>query len=186
MKTNRLVLVAFCSVAVALMAGCSGSNHSADTDAPVYLTVDITQGVADVPVNLGADVVIPTMSIKSSAKSPGANLSGQDDVVLDEWVVTFRRTDGGTVASSSWRNYYTVYVPNGGNAALNNYRIMPVESLSQAPLNQLFPENGGFDKETGKDNIRQELTISVYGKTIAGRKVSLTFPVTIRFYYPAV
>ncbi|MCU0292818.1 MAG: hypothetical protein MUF10_12650 [Thermoanaerobaculaceae bacterium] len=185
MKTNRLVLVALCSVAAAVMAGCSGSNHSADTDAPVYLTVDITKGVADAPVNLGADVIIPSMSIKSFPKAPGANLSSQDDVVLDQWVVTFRRTDGGTATSPAWNNTYNVYVPNGGTATLENYRIMPVEYLSQPPLNQLFPENGGFDRETGKDNIRQELTISLYGKTIGGRKVSLTFPVTIRFYYGA-
>jgi hypothetical protein len=183
MKTNRLVLVALCSLAAGLMAGCTGSNHSADTDAPVYLTVDITKGVADVPVSLGADVVIPTMSFKSNAKAPGGQLSQQDDVVLNEWVVTCRRTDGGTATSPEWRNYYNVYVPNGGSATLENYRIMPVEYLSQPPLSQLFPANGGFDKETGKDNIRQELTISVYGKTIAGKKVSLTFPVTIRFYY---
>jgi hypothetical protein len=186
MKTNRLVLVAFCSLAAGLMAGCTGSNHSADTDAPVYLTVDITEGPADVAVNQGVDVDIPSMTFKSNAKAPGGSLSQQDDVVLDEWVVTFRRTDGGTAVSPEWRNYYNVYVPNGGTTSLSNYRIMPVEYLSQAPLNQLFPANGGFDKETGKDNIRQELIISVYGKTIAGKKVSLTFPVTIRFYYGAV
>lgn len=185
MKTNRLILVAFCSLAAALMAGCTGSNHTADTDAPVYLTVDITKFAPDVPVNSLADVVVESMTFKSNPKAPSANLSQQDDVVLTEWVVTFRRTDGGTATSPEWRNYETVYVPNGGTATLDKYRIMPVEYLSQPPLNQLFPENGGFDRETGKNNIRQELTVSVYGKTVAGRKVSLTFQVTIQFYYGA-
>ena len=37
------------------------------------------------------------------------------------------------------------------------------------PLNQLFPENGGFDKETGKHNIRQRLHIEIFGKTVAGK-----------------
>lgn len=184
MKTNRLILVAFCSLAAALMAGCTGSNHSADTDAPVYLTVDITKFAPDVPVNSLGDVVVESMTFKSHAKGTKP-LSQQDDVVLDEWVVTFRRTDGGTATSPEWRNYDTVYVANGGTTSLDKYRIMPVEYLSQPPLNQLFPENGGFDKETGKNNIRQELTVSVYGKTIAGRKVSLTFHVTVQFYYGA-
>jgi len=168
------------------MGGCSGGNHSADTEAPVMLSVDIPKGVADVAVNSFGDVVIPSMAFKSQPKAPGGTLSQQDDVIINEWVVTFRRTDGGTVVSPTWRNYESVYIPAGGSANLENYRIMPVEYLSQPPLNQLFPANGGFDKETGKDNIRQELTISVYGKTQAGRKVSFSFPITIRFYYAAV
>lgn len=183
MKTNRLVLVALCSLAAGLIGGCTGGNHSADTEAPVIFSVDIPKGVADVAVNLLSDVVIPSMSFKSQSKVPGGVLSQQDDAILNEWVVTFRRTDGGTVASPTWRNFYNVYLPAGGSANLENYRIMPVEFLSQPPLNQLFPANGGFDKETGKDNIRQELTVTVYGKTQAGRKVSLSFPITIRFYY---
>lgn len=186
MKTNRLALLALCSLGFGLMLGCSGGNHSADTEAPVFLSVDITKGPADIAVNQGVDVVIPTMSIKSTAKAPGAVLSPQADVTLDLWVTTFTRTDGGTVASRMWQNYYNVYVPAGGNATLENYRIMPSEYLVEPPLNQLWPANGGFDKETGQPNIRQKVRIEIFGKTTAGQKVSLAFDVTLNFFYGVV
>lgn len=185
MKTNR-VLMALCSAVVLVVGGCSGGNHSADDEANVLLSVDIPEGIADVAVNGVGDVFIPNLTIKSVAKAPGTTLSAQQDVTLTEWVVTFTRTDGGTVASPAWRNFYTVYVPAGGNATLNNYRVMPVEYLSQPPLNQLWPANGGFDKETGKDNIRQKLRVDIYGKTVAGQRVSTGFEITVRFYYAAL
>ncbi|HPC82681.1 MAG TPA: hypothetical protein P5234_05245 [Thermoanaerobaculaceae bacterium] len=183
MKMNRLVLMALCSVVIGMLVGCSGGNDSADTEANILLSVDIPEGVADVPVNLGADVAIPNFTIKSQPKTPGIALSQQSDAILNEWVVTFTRTDGGTVASRMWRNFYTVYVPAGGSASLTNYRVMPVEYLSEPPLNQLWPENGGFDKETGKDNIRQKLRVDIYGKTVAGQRVSVGFDINVRFYY---
>ncbi|MGV8039794.1 MAG: hypothetical protein AB2L07_06870 [Thermoanaerobaculaceae bacterium] len=183
MKTNRLVLMALCSLAVGILAGCSGGNHSADDEADIILSVDIPEGIADVAVNQGGDVAVPNITIKSQAKAPGRTLSQQSDAILNEWVVTFTRTDGGTVTSPMWRNYYSVYVPAGGNASLSNYRVMPVDFLSQPPLNQLWPQNGGFDKETGKDNIRQKMRVDIYGKTVAGQKVSVGFEFTVRFYY---
>ena len=183
MKTNRLVLMALCGLARGLVAGCSGGNHSADDAADIVLSVDIPQGIADVAVNQGEDVAIPSLLIKSQAKAPGRPMTVQNDVVLNEWVVTFTRTDGGTAASPEWRNYYNVYVPAGGNASLDNYRVMPVEFLRQPPLNQLWPENGGFDKETGQDNIRQKLRIDIYGKTVAGQRVSVGFEFSVRFFY---
>lgn len=182
MKTNRLVLMALCSLIVGVLAGCSGGNHSADDEANILLSVDIPEGIADVAVNRNGDVFIPNMTIKSTAKAPGP-LSAQQDAILNEWVVTFTRTDGGTVASPTWRNFYSVYVPAGGSATLQNYRVMPVEYLSQPPLNQLWPQNGGFDKETGKNNIRQRMRVDIYGKTVAGERVTTGFEFTVRFYY---
>ena len=180
MKGHRIALALFLTVAV---VGCSGGNHSADTEAPVFLNANITQGPADIDISVPADVSIATMTISSHAKSTAATLSAQQDVMLSEWVVTPERTDGGTKASPQWRNYYEVYVPAGGSANLTNYRIFPAEYFKQQPLAQLFPENGGFDPETGHKNIRQRLKIAVYGKTIAGDSVVLNFDVNLNFFY---
>lgn len=179
MKIARIGLAAFVLVA---MVGCGG-NHSADTRGSVFLTANITQGPADVDISIPADVTIGSMAINSQAKSPDAALSQQQDVILTEWVITPVRTDGGTVASPQWRNYYTVYVPAGGSATVQNYRIFPADYFTQSPLNQLFPENGGFDSETGKRNIRQRLQIEVFGKTVSGDSVSLKFDVNLQFFY---
>jgi hypothetical protein len=179
MKITRIGLVACLAAA---LVSCGG-NDSSDTVAPVFLTCNITQGVADVDVSLPADVTISSMTFNSQAKSPAAALSQQQDVILSEWVVTPARTDGGTVASPQWRNYYNVYVSAGGSATLNNYRIFPAEFFEQPPLNQLFPQNGGYDQETGLRNIRQRLDVEVFGKTVAGDSVSVRFSVNVNFFY---
>ncbi len=181
MKITRLGL-ALTAVLAMTVAGCS--NHSADTEAAVYLTASITQGPADVDISVPADVTIEQMTITSQAKSPSAVLSGQQDVVLNEWVVTCERTDGGATASPEFRNFYTVTVPAGGTANLQNYRIFPAEYFNQAPLNQLQPWNGGKDPETGNRSIRQRLKIEIFGKTISGRKVAVEpIYVNLNFFY---
>lgn len=165
------------------LGGCAAGNHSADQEAPVVLTVDVPEGVADVNIAVRADVVMPNMTIKSQAKAPGTTLGPQDDVILSEWVITPVRSDGGTVASPQWREFRNVTVPAGGTANLQNYRIFPQEYFDQQPLVQLYPQNGGFDRETGKTNIRQRLQIEVFGKTVAGRRVSLRFDWNLNFFY---
>ena len=179
MRITRIGLAALLAFAI---LGCGG-NHSADTEAPVFISVDITQGVADVDVSVPVDVVIESMTFNSQSKSPDAILSQQQDVILSEWVVTPERSDGGTVASPMWRNFYSVYVPAGGSANLQNYRIFPSDFFHEMPLSQLFPENGGFDAETGRRNIRQRLKVEVFGKTVAGQKLSVRFDVGVNFFY---
>lgn len=169
--------------AVLALGGCAAGNHSADQEAPVILTVDVTQGVADVNIAVRQDVAIPSMTIKSQPKAPGTTLGPQDDVILTEWVITPVRSDGGTVASPQWREYRNVTVPAGGTANLLNYRIFPVEHFDKQPLVQLYPQNGGFDRETGKTNIRQRLQIEIFGKTVAGRRVSVRFDWNLNFFY---
>ncbi len=182
MKPNRIALFAFVAAALIGLAGCSG-NNSADTEAEVYLSQNIPTGVADVDISVASDVAIPNMTISCRPKSPDVTLSQQDDVILTEWVVTCARTDGGTVASPQWTNFEQIYVPANSSTSLVNYRIFPSEYFQQAPLNQLFPVNGNLDKETGNHNIRQRLHIALYGKTVAGKKVSLEFDITLNFFY---
>ncbi len=182
MKSNRLVLFVLFAVGVLGIVGC-GNNTSSKTEAEVYLSQSITQGPADVDMSLPADVSIDNLTITSHAKATSMVLSQQDDVILTDWVVTPSRSDGGTVASPVWRNYYQVYVPAGGTASLQNYRIFPAEYFRLPPLVQLFPENGNVDTETGNCNIRQRLHIAIYGKTVAGKGIVLEFDVNLNFFY---
>lgn len=180
MKSNRLALFVPFALAVLGIASCTGNNTANKTEAPVYLSQSITQGPADVDISVPADVTIANMTINSHAKATTTVLSQQDDAILTDWVVTPSRSDGGTVASPVWHNYYQVYVPAGGTASLQNYRIFPAEYFQQPPLSQLF---NGPDKETGNCNIRQRLHIAIYGKTVAGQSISLEFDVNLNFYY---
>ena len=183
MTSNRLALFVPFALAVLGIASCTGNNTANKTEAEVYLSQNITQGPADIDISVPADVSIANMTINSHAKATATVLSQQDDAILTDWVVTPSRSDGGTIASPVWHNYYQVYVPAGGSASLQNYRIFPAEYFKMAPLVQLFPENGNVDKETGNRNIRQRLHIAIYGKTVAGKSISLEFDVNLNFFY---
>jgi len=182
MKSHRVAHILAAVAVLAMLGGCT-SNHSADSEAPVFLSATLQQGIVDVDVSVPFDVAVPQLIIESHAKSPDAVLSPQQDVYLNEWVVTCTRTDGGTVTSPVWHNFLPVYVPAGGSANLQNYRIFPSDYFTQPPLNQLFPENGGHDTETGKRTIRQRANIEIFGKTTAGRRVSLIFDINLNFFY---
>src|SRR5664280_2910628 len=105
MTSNRLVLFVPFTLAVLGIAGC-GNNTSSKTEAEVYLSQSITQGPADVDMSLAVDPSISNLTITSHSKATTVPLSQQDDVILTDWVVTPSRSDGGTVASPVWRNYY--------------------------------------------------------------------------------
>lgn len=183
MRMHRLAVVTLVGLAAVGMSACYDGNTAAKTVAPVILSELITEGPQNVNMIIASDVVITNMTISSKAKSPSVTLSQQDDVMLTDWVITCTRSDGGTVASPQWQNFYSVYVPAGGSATVANGKIFPSDFFTQPPLNQLFPENGGFDKETAKSNIRQRLHIEVFGKTVAGRAISLPFDVNLNFFY---
>jgi hypothetical protein len=182
MKPTRLVLASVLGLAVLALAGCP-SNQQRDTEAPVWYSSNIPAGPADVDTSVAADVFITSMTIESHGKSPTAVLTTEQDAQFTEWVVTPVRSDGGTVASPVWHNYYSFFVPANGSASLSNFRIFPSDDFRQAPLSALLPENGGFDKETGKRNIRQTLHVEVFGKTTAGQSVSVAFDVNLNFFY---
>ncbi len=179
MKPYRLALLAIFLLAVTGLVGCGG-NDSAKTEADVYLSEAVQPGPAEVSVSSGADVTIDALTITSHAKNSSATLTQQDDVILDTWVITCTRTDGGTAVSPQWTNIYTAYVAAGGSTTLNNYRIYPSEYYQQPPLNQLlvYPF---LDAETANGTIRERLHVAIYGKQVSGKKVSLEFDVNIKF-----
>jgi hypothetical protein len=183
MRTQRLAVFALIALGALATAGCYDGNSTATTEAPVFLSVDVPTGVGDVFMSTSGDVSLATVTFTSHSKSPTGTLSQQQDVILSEWVVTCSRTDGGTVASPQWRLIRTIYVPADGSVNAEGFPIFPFNNFSQAPLLQLFPENGGYDKETGNSNIRQRLHIEVFGKTVAGQAVSVGFDVNVNFFY---
>lgn len=169
---------------LALVVGSCGASSSLDnSEASVFLTVDITDYNPDIDICLQAsDIAIGTMAINSNSRSPDGVDSVQQDVNLTRWVIRPYRTDGGSTASPEWSYDVTVFVPSGGSADLSNYRVYPLEYLHEVPLAHLLPENGGYDPETGNTNIRQSFELKIYGKTVSGKNV-VTNPVPIAFNF---
>ena len=95
----------FVALALALVVwSCGGSSILDNTDATVYLTVEINENNPDYnfccpDVPLSGDIVIPSMDVRSETKDPAGSTSANMDVNLKRWVITPYRTDGGTVAS---------------------------------------------------------------------------------------
>lgn len=177
--------------AVALLAclslvvlSCGGNSTLDNTEAEVVLTVDIEEYNPDIDICLfaGIDMAISDMSIESRAKSPVANIGPNQDVNLTRWVVTPYRTDGGATASPQWTYDQAVFVPAGGQADLENYRIYPAENFNVEPLLWLYSEYGGVDPETGNTNIRQSLQLQLFGRTISGKAVA-TEPIPVAFNF---
>jgi hypothetical protein len=174
------------SIALALalaVVSCGGSSTLDDTEASVYLTIEVEQYSPDIDICVQPeDVSIESMTITSSLKDPQGTSSSQQDVTLQRWVVRPYRTDGGSETSPEWQHDLTVFVPADGTADLENYRVYPLEYLSEVPLAYLLPENGGSDPETGNTNIRQSLELTIYGETVSGKRVATT-PIPIAFNF---
>ena len=180
---RRAALVCSVSCLALLALSCGGSNKLDDTEAPVYITVEVEEYNPDVDICLQVgDLTISKLNLQSNPKAPGGALGTAQDVNLERWVVTPYRTDGGSTASPPWSHDLSVLVPASGETGLENYRIYPFEYLLEPPLPQLRPENGGVDAETGNRNIRQSLRLQIYGRTMAGQAVA-TQPVTIAFNF---
>jgi hypothetical protein len=166
----------FCVVlTLALVVGSCGGNSTLDnSQAAVFLTVEIEENVPDVDLCAqNFDLTVGRMTINSSAKNTEANLTSSQDVNLTRWVITpYRTDDANATPSPEWSYNQAVYVPADGQADLENYRVYPLELMREIPLAYLLPENGGFDPETGNTNIRQSLQLQLFGETISGKSVA--------------
>jgi len=162
------------ALAVVLLAasGVACTNKEGETEAAVFITVDLTLQPGFVDVSVPAPVQVQTITLDSRLKdSTATDPQHFQDVTIDNYTVTFRRTDGGTVVPPMQNFGGGVVVPSGGSATLSNYPVMYASTLSGPPFDQLFPYNGGTDRETGKSEIDTAFDVTFYGHTVSGQRV---------------
>lgn len=176
------------AAAVALAAGCT--NKEGETESPVFITVSLSQQPGFVSVGVVAPVQIASMSLTSHLKNPSqSDPQGFASVTLESYTVHFRRTDGGTRVPPDQNLPAGVIVPSGGSATLTNFPVLPASQIQLSPFDQLLPFNGGFDRETGKDEIDTAFDITFFGHTVAGQRVAsekASGPLNFRFSGAAV
>ena len=92
----------FVTLALALVVwSCGGSSTLDNTEATVFLTIDISEYTPDIDLCLQqSDLSVTSMEISSETKDPTGNTSAQMDVNLRRWVIRPYRTDGGTITSN--------------------------------------------------------------------------------------
>lgn len=160
-----LVLVA----AIGILAGCN-NNEQGDNADPVYLTVNFQLLPAVKNVADGTLLQFSTVIVRSVIKNPAAGTSTFLDTRIDDYVIEWSRVDGGTKVPKTEVFAGNVVVPAGGTSTLSNYPFMSASALSLPPLDQLFPYNGGIDRETGRSEMRMAGKVTFRGRTFSGSR----------------
>ena len=184
---KRLAPVLALAVLAACLPGCS-TNTQGDDASPEFLTVTF-DGVP-VRTNVATQSPLQIQSTVYSAvlKNPSGGSSSFLDVRLDDYTVTWRRLDGGTLvpAPETFGIAANGVLPAGGSQTVTNQMYLTATAIQRTPLDRLFPFNGGFDAETGKSEIRMVAIVTVRGHTLSGQPVSGTGSFNADFYYAAL
>jgi hypothetical protein len=169
MKTKSITALALVAV-LAFASGCT--NPQGESEAPVFITVDLEEQPGFINVALAAPVQVETIILNSELKDPNASdPQGMADTQINSYRVSFTRRDGGTMVPPAQTFGAGILVPSGGEATLNNFPIMYESSLLQSPFDQLQPFNGGIDRETGQPEIDMAFNLTFYGLTVSGKRV---------------
>ncbi len=158
------------TAAALALPGCT--NKQAETEAPVFITVDITLQPGFVDVGTPAPVQISTMNLTSHFKNNLAtDPQGFATFRCESYTVHFHRTDGGTRVPGDQTFGCGITVPASGTSTLSNFPVLPVSAIQSTPFDQLLPVNGGIDRETGKTEIQMAFDITFFGHTVGGQRV---------------
>jgi hypothetical protein len=187
-KRFFILAAVLCALTVAALPGCS-TNTQGDSASPVFLVGSFSGDF--VPnsncVNTGLPLTVKTTTVSSRLKNPNVASLQFLDVHVDKYTVVWRRIDGGTTASPTQDFVATGFlVPPNGSGTCTDCYYMTFDNLQRPPLDQLFPFNGGIDKETGRQQIRESANVTWYGHTLSGQPVtSDTAVFEVDFHYCA-
>jgi hypothetical protein len=169
MKRN-LWIPLLLAAAAAVAPACT--NKQGETEAPVFITVDLQLQPGFVNVGVPAAVQISSIRLQSTLKNPNQeDPQGFANVMCESYTVHFKRTDGGTRVPPNQTFGCGILIPSGGTATLNNFPILAASAIQAPPFDQLLPFNGGFDRETGKSEIDTAFEITFFGHTTSGLRV---------------
>jgi len=183
MKKTTSSVLALGALLLALLPGCS-TNTQGDDASPVFLVGEFTELPTEKLLVDASPLQFKTTTLRCRLKVPGTGSVQFLDVQLDSYVVRWTRLDGGTKVSATQPFGGNVIVPVSGTATLNNYDYMTSDALLRSPLDQLYPFNGGIDRETGMTQIHQAGHVIWYGHTLSGQSVvssEATFDMIFRF-----
>ena len=185
MKKYTLTALALVGI-LAIASGCT--NPQGESEAPVFITVDLEEQPGFVNIATPAAVQIDTINLNSELKDPrAADPQGMGDAQINSYRVSYTRTDGGTIVPAPQTFGCGIVVPSGGEATLNNFPVVYASMIQQSPFDQLLPFNGGIDRETGRDEIDMAFNLTFYGTTVSGKRVqSQTASGILIFQYSAV
>jgi hypothetical protein len=189
MKKRVFILAAaLVALTVAAIPGCS-TNTQGDSAAPVFLVGGFSGDFVpnSACVNTGLPLTVKTTTVQNRLKNPVSGSLQFLDVHVDKYTVVWGRLDGGTKVSPTQDFLATGFlVPPNGSGTCTDCPYMTFDNLQSPPLDQLFPFNGGIDKETGRQQIREAASVTWFGHTLSGQAVTSDAAVfEVEFHYCA-
>lgn len=171
MKNISVKLLLIPALVLPLLAGCT--NKQGETESPVTLEVSVPDSPGFVNIATPSAVQFATITVQSFLKnSTATDPQHFADVNINQYIVTYFRTDGGTIVPPPETfGGISGVVPSGGITTLNNFPGMYAYALQQSPFDQLLPFNGGIDQQTGRTEIDTSFQFVFYGETISGDRV---------------
>ncbi|MEO6325086.1 MAG: hypothetical protein ABIT01_18005 [Thermoanaerobaculia bacterium] len=182
-KMRRIpALLAVLALGVLGLPSCS-TNTQGDDASPVFLAASFDLLPLSTNVNSGAALQISTVTVRNILKIPGANPNQFLDVRLEGYTVTWTRLDGGRSLPPAEQWGGNVIVPVNGQSTLSNYPFLSSGALLRPPFDQLFPFNGGIDRDTNQATIRLRGEVVFFGRTLSGQTATGKGNFDMIFFY---
>jgi hypothetical protein len=187
--------IALMAASILLMLAVGSCNDINKQEAPVTLVVTNTQLLHQ--LDLAGD---PAGSMKCQGNvanvlmqsvvlqgKPGSatGVTGADlnQIRIDRYQVSYIRVDGGHLVPAPFVRSTSTFIPSNGSAQGTNFILFDPNAINQAPFAALLPQNGGRDPETGRPIITMDVTLTVFGQTLAGERVSGNTRMTLDFCF---
>jgi hypothetical protein len=161
-------------VALAVAGVTFGCSESGKVDSGgVSLVISDFDGLPiRVPVNgAGGGIQVDQVILRSILQVPSEGSTNLQTIELKSYEVVFTRADRGTRVPPPLVQLYLGTVPPNGTTTIDNFPIMLADQMLTQPISDLFFSNGGFDKETGEQVIRLNVSLRFFGRTLSGRDV---------------
>jgi len=184
MKKSMKILI----LAAVVIAAVGCNNEINKSASPVELVVTNTQSLSrfDLFDQTNCSGSIGTINMQVITKNPSSGSTNVtfNQVRITRYQVTYSRTDGGKQVPASFvRSTDALLTPDASTTALSSFLVVQAEALTQAPFAALIPTNGGRDPDTGLDHVDLDVTVTVFGETLAGTNVSGSTRFPLRFVY---
>lgn len=171
MKKRRLIPLFAALVFAGVTFGCSETSKVDSGGVSLVISdfdgLPIRQTVND----SGGGILIDQVILRSILQVSTGGSTNLQTIEIKSYEVTFTRADRGTRVPSPLVQFYFGTVPPNGTTTVDNFAILLADQMLNPPISDLFFSNGGFDKETGEQVIRLNVSLRFFGRTLAGRDV---------------
>lgn len=167
----------------AALLGCEGRTDRTDGGG-ILLSISDFDGL---PISLAVNssdgfLQVGEIQVTSVIKNPDVVGSVIMNVEIESYEVTFTRGDQGTKLPPKFVRGLFGVVPAGGSFTVENLPVLAPEQFNVPPISDLLFVNGGFDKETGSNQIVLNFHLRFFGRTLSGDAVETapaSFTVTV-------